>query len=100
MALQRIKKANSTSTSQTLAKKPTPVWSLSSPIKKPTPARSLSPKALPSHWRGTSVRDSFKEKIDSRYDKNNNNNKAADDNSSLERLRDNDDVQFTLFDFK
>lgn len=38
--------------------------------------------------------------MDNRHDKNNNNDKVANDDSSLEELSDNNDIQFTLLDFK
>ena len=38
--------------------------------------------------------------MDNRHDKNNNDNEAVNDNFSLERLNNDDDIQFTLLDFK
>lgn len=63
------------------------------PTKKPILAQFLPSQVLPSCWRTFLVKDFFKEKIDSRGDKNNKYNKAANDNdSSLEDLSEDDDV--------
>lgn len=100
MAPQGTKRASLTSASQPLAKKPTPVRSSSPSVKKPITAQFLTLKTLPSRRRSASVRDLFEEEMDNRHDKNNNDDKTANDNFSLEGLNNDDDIQFTLFDFK
>lgn len=99
MASQGTKRDNLISANQFLVKKPTSIWSSPPAIKKSIPAQSLSSKVLPLRWYDASIKYLFEKKINSRHDKNNHNNKAANNNFSLERLNDDDDVQFILFDF-
>lgn len=100
MVPQGIKRASSMFASPLPAKKPTLVGSLLTPVKKPITTQSLLPKTLPSCWCCTLIRDLFEAKIDSRYDKNNNDDQANNDNSLLEQLSNDNDILFTLLDFK
>lgn len=100
IAPRGTKRANSTSASQPPPKKLTLVRSSPPLVKKSIPARFSPPKALLSRWHSASVRDLSEGEINNRYDKNNNDDEAANNDSSLEGFSDDDDIQFTLFDFK
>lgn len=93
-----MKKASSTLVDQPLAKKPTPIRSSLPLAKKLTPAQSFPLQALPTYWRGASIRDLFEKEMDGGQDNNNKDDKIINDNFLLEEFNKDDNIQFTLFE--
>lgn len=67
-------------------------------IKKLIPTQFLLLQAWLSYYYHTLIRDLFKKEIDNGSNKNYNNNKVANNNFSLEKLSQDNNIQFILFE--